>query len=110
MTHHACWSASRTASGAAFQDAPHDDSWLRRQIILSKIAFSLYDAPSAQVVDGVFRALSHAINRQDLPRLHNPLILYGLKQGKRVKNPRKTALFFLDTFILLSPMSKKQII
>ena len=57
---------------------------------------------------GYFCAPSHAINRQDLPRLHNPLILYGLKQGKRVKNPRKTALFFLSTPILLSPMSKNK--
>ncbi len=57
---------------------------------------------------GYFCALSHAINRQDLPRLHNPLIPYGLKQGKRVKNPRKNALFFLDTSILLSPMSKNK--
>ena len=57
---------------------------------------------------GYFCALSHAINRQDLPQLHNPLIPYGLKQGKRVKNPRKNALFFLDTSILLSPMSKNK--
>ena len=55
---------------------------------------------------GYFCAPSHAINRQDLPQLHNPLILYGLKLGKRVKNPRKTALFFLDTSILLSEVSK----
>ena len=57
---------------------------------------------------GYFCALSHAINRQDLPQLHNPLILYGLKQGKRVKNPRKTALFFLSTYILLSEVHKNK--